>query len=45
MSHTLVDGRQAAITIKAKGEESKTVAIQEFKKEGLVAITYMGAGF
>lgn len=45
VSHTLEDGRQTAITISETKTGSKTVAIQEFKKEGLVAITYMKVGF
>jgi hypothetical protein len=39
ISHDLEDGRQTAITI--TGNNSLTIAIQEFKKEGKTSITYM----
>lgn len=45
ITHTLEDGRQTAITVVENEAGSKTVAIQEFKKEGMVAITYMRVGF
>ena len=41
MSHTLEDGRQAAFTIMESKKSNVTVAVQEFKKEGQVAISYM----
>jgi hypothetical protein len=41
MSHKLDDGRQAAFTINETEKSSQTVAVQEFPKEGVVAITYM----
>lgn len=44
ISHTLEDGRQTAITITKNKYRSVTVAIQEFKKDGKVAITYMNLG-
>jgi hypothetical protein len=45
MSHTLDDGRQAAFTVVNTGTGSLTVAVQEFKEEGKVAITFMRLGF
>ena len=41
MSHKLDDGRQAAFTMNETEKSSQTVAVQEFLKEGVVAITYM----
>ena len=41
ISHKLDDGRQAAFTINESEKSSQTVAVQEFMKEGVVAITYM----
>lgn len=41
ISHKLEDGRQAAFTINKTEKSSQTVAVQEFPKEGVVAITYM----
>ena len=41
MSHKLDDGRQAAFTINESEKTSQTVAVQEFPKAGVVAITYM----
>ncbi len=41
MSHSLEDGRQAAFTVMNTEKSSTTVAVQEFKKEGKVAISYM----
>lgn len=41
MSHNLEDGRQAAFTVIETEKTNTTVAIQEFKKEGKVAISYM----
>ena len=41
MSHDLEDGRQAAFTVKETEKIITTVAVQEFKKEGKVAISYM----
>jgi hypothetical protein len=41
ISHTLEDGRQAAFTVIDNDESNLTVAVQEFKKEGVVAISYM----
>ncbi len=43
-TYTLEDGRQTAMTIKGNRDRSITIAIQEFKKEGKVAITYMRVG-
>jgi major membrane immunogen (membrane-anchored lipoprotein) len=45
MSHTIDDGRQAAFTVVNTGTGSLTVAVQEFKEEGKVAITFMRLGF
>jgi hypothetical protein len=45
MSHTLDDGRQAAFTVVDTDTGSLTVAVQEFKKEGKVAISFMRLGF
>jgi major membrane immunogen (membrane-anchored lipoprotein) len=45
MSHTLDDGRQAAFTLIKNEKKSLTVAVQEFKEEGKVAITFMRLGF
>jgi len=44
ISHTLEDGRQAAITITKSKNRSVTVVVQEFKNEGKTAITYMNVG-
>jgi hypothetical protein len=41
MSHTLEDGRQAAFTVLDTDKINTTVAVQEFKKEGKVVISYM----
>jgi hypothetical protein len=41
MSYALEDGRQAAFTIVDTEKSNTTVAVQEFKKEGKVAISYM----
>ena len=41
ISHKLDDGRQAAFTINETEKSSQTVAVQEFLKEGVVAITFM----
>lgn len=41
MSHVLEDGRQAAFTVKETEKIVTTVAVQEFSKEGKVAISYM----
>lgn len=43
-SHTLEDGQQGAITITQGKNRSVTVAIQEFRKEGKTAITYLDTG-
>ncbi len=40
-SYALEDGRQAAFAILETKKSSQTVVIQEFKQEGLVAITFM----
>jgi hypothetical protein len=45
MSHTLDDGRQAAFTLIKTEKKSLTVAVQEFKEEGKVAITFIRLGF
>jgi hypothetical protein len=45
VSHTLEDGRQTAITIKDDETGTKTLAIQEFKGDGKVAIVLMRMGF
>lgn len=45
ITHTLEDGRQTAITVVEDEKKSITVAIQESKKEGMVAISYMRVGF
>lgn len=45
ITHTLEDGRQTAITVVEDKKKSITVAIQESKKEGMVAISYMRVGF
>lgn len=39
ISYALEDGRQTAVTI--KGKNAMTIAIQEFKKEQITAITFM----
>jgi len=43
-TYALEDGRQSAITIVENDKGSVTVVIQEFKKEEMVAITFMRAG-
>ncbi len=45
ITHTLEDGRQTAITVVENEKKSITVAIQESKKVGKVAISYMRVGF
>ncbi len=45
ITHTLEDGRQTAITVVEDEKKSITVAIQESKKVGKVAISYMRVGF
>lgn len=45
MTHELEDGRQTAITVVKDEKKSITVAIQESRKEGKTAISYMRVGF
>ena len=45
VTHTLEDGHQTAINIPEKDGRAITLAIQESKNEGKVAITYMRVGF
>lgn len=44
LSHEQEDIRQTAFTVIENEKGSKTVAVQEFKEEGVVAITYMRVG-
>lgn len=44
LTHSSDDGRQTALTIEGDNDRTITVAVQEFKKDGKVGITYMRLG-